>query len=285
MSIKQLIITTVLLTICIGIVATHHRPEPKPAPIPLVSKIRLLKTDVRNIAVARPSGSENNTKVRHYIEVSLTAMGLKTTQQSFSNGTNVIGIKRGLTSRTIIIGSHYDSVATTPGADDNASGCAVNLAIARALKDRKLRHTLVFVFFDAEEYGLVGSTKYAASAARNCDFMLNLDMVGTLTAIPRAAPDPVAPDLFVKYPWAKSITFQNSVGRSDHTSFQTRDVPTVWLFTGTHDRYHKASDRPVTLNYAGMKRITQYATDIVVSFDKKVDESLLRSLDVKAYTP
>jgi hypothetical protein len=104
-------------------------------------------------------------------------------------GANVVAVKPGLThpGRQIVIGGHYDSVVNighpmqwAPGADDNASGTALALEIARILRDVPLENTLVFIAFAAEEQGLDGSWHYAAEAAARGDdivLMLNADMI------------------------------------------------------------------------------------------------------------
>lgn len=180
---------------------------------------------------------------------------------------------------TIIVGSHYDSVLNTPGADDNASGCVVNLAVARALFSVKLTHTIKYIFFDAEERGLVGSAYYAAHMNEKCAFMVNLDMVGHL---PKHTGSPLD-SIFQKYLWARAVSFQNEGGPSDQTPFQRQRIPAIWIFTGTHAQYHRPSDTPTTLNFNGMRMIRDYVRDLVISFDKQVDTKYIQSL--KLYRP
>jgi Zn-dependent M28 family amino/carboxypeptidase len=220
-----------------------------------------------------------------YIETELKKLGLVVQRQSFSSGANIIGIQKGQSSKTIIIGSHYDSISGTPGADDNASGCAMTLLVARQLSRIKLRHTIRYIFFDAEERGLIGSSYYAKNMQEHCDFMVNFDMIGCLRAS-SVGPDVVFSDLFKRYPWAKAITFRQR-GPSDHASFQKRGIPCAWIFTGVHPRYHKSTDTPHTLNYEGMVKINQYVLDLILSLDKRADQAraLIESLPIRHYTP
>jgi Zn-dependent M28 family amino/carboxypeptidase len=234
-----------------------------------------MEDDVRAISIPRPSNTDSNQQVRSYIKKELVSAGLAVTEDKFSGGTNIVGTLKGTSGRTIIVGSHYDSVDSTPGADDNASGCALNLATARALSRTRTTHTLVFLFFDSEEYGLVGSSSYAKTAYSTCDFMVNLDMVGHLST---QVVGPIPPSLFEKYPWAESISYQNAGRMSDHSPFTDRGVPTVWVFTGTHPRYHRPSDTPDTLNYAGMRLIARYVTDMVTTFDSTPANTYVKSL-------
>src|SRR5439155_19212893 len=75
-------------------------------------------------------------------------------------GRNVVARKPGASGKTVVVGGHYDSVPTGPGANDNGSGTAVTLEVARVMAGRDYPHTLEFVAFDAEELGLLGSEYY-----------------------------------------------------------------------------------------------------------------------------
>lgn len=291
---KLLFVLTLLVSLsCLGCENPGPWMQPGPAPQPAppqpapVDALQCLTTDVARIAVARPSGSTANRQVAAYIETELKKLGLVVQRQAFSSGTNIIGIQKGTSSRTIIIGGHYDSVSRSPGADDNASGTAMTLLMARQLSRMKLQHTIRYVFFDAEERGLVGSAYYAKNMRETCDFMLNFDMVGCLRA-PSIGPDAVFSDLFKKYPWAKAITFRNS-GPSDHASFRKRGIPCAWIFTGDHSRYHKSTDTARTLNYQGMVRINRYAKDLILGLDKHAGRAkgraLIGTLSIRPYTP
>jgi len=271
---------SLLLLVCVGC-TPPLQPQPKPQPI---DAYKCVVTDVKRIAVNRPTGSEANRQVAVYIETELKKLGLMVQRQEFRSGVNIIGIQKGQTANTIIVGSHYDSVSGTPGADDNASGCAMTLLLARQLHQVKLQHTIRYVFFDAEERGLVGSLYYAKNMKEHCDFMVNFDMVGNLRPT-HVDPDEVFAELFKKYPWAKAISHKQRAGPSDHAPFQRRGIPFVWIFTGAHRRYHNSSDTPNTINYNGMVKINQYARDLILSFDKHVDRVLLESLTVIPYHP
>lgn len=280
-----------ILFACFGCEDPGPWMQPGPTPLPPqptpIDVHQCLVTDVARIAVARPSGSVANRRIATYIETELKKFGLMVQKQTFSSGTNIIGIQKGQSSRILIIGSHYDSVSGTPGADDNASGCAMTLLVARQLSRIKLQHSIRYVFFDAEECGLIGSSYYAKNMREHCDFIVNFDMVGCLR-VSSVGPDAVFSDLFKKYPWAKAITFRQK-GPSDHASFQKRGIPCAWIFTGDHPRYHESTDTPRTLNYKGMVRINQYAKDLILSLDKHAGrvkgQALIESLPIRYYTP
>jgi Zn-dependent M28 family amino/carboxypeptidase len=181
----------------------------------------------------------------------------------------------------IVVGAHLDHVGSDRrgrvlnGADDNASGSAIILEMAKRLSRGKPVQSVVFVWFTAEERGLVGSKQFAAypfdgdaDKENNLPtFMLNLDMVGHLDA--RMADEPGKEpggldDLYVKYPFAKRITSQGGGSGSDHASFTKKRVPSIFLHTGVGPTYHKYTDDANTLDYAGMESILDYAYDLMM---------------------
>jgi Zn-dependent M28 family amino/carboxypeptidase len=285
MKLHSILVVLILVT-CLGCEPPQSTPESQPKP---VDAYQCLTTDVKQIAITRPSGSAANQRIAAYITVELKKLKVVVQRQEFGSGVNIIGIQRGQTGQTIIVGSHYDSVSTTPGADDNASGCAMNLLLARQLASVQLYHTIRYVFFDGEEHGLVGSSYYARNMKEHCDFMVNFDMVGNLHSSYQADPDAVFSELFKKYPWARAISHRQGAGPSDHAPFQQRGVSFVWIFTGGHNRYHGPLDTPNTLNYEGMVKIDQYARDLILSLDKQenktANEVMIESLSLVPYMP
>ncbi|HAG84638.1 MAG TPA: peptidase M28 [Cyanobacteria bacterium UBA12227] len=101
----------------------------------------------------------------------------------------------------ILIGSHYDAVPGTPGADDNATGVAVLLELARAFAAKPLKYPVRLVAFDMEEYGLLGSAEYAAylyQQRQPLRLMLSLEMLGYCDSTPGSQKYP--PGLKYIYP-------------------------------------------------------------------------------------
>lgn len=136
---------------------------------------------------ARVAGSAKEEEARDYIESQFKRMGYTTNVQPFSytnrgtvvHSSNVIAYKKGKSSKEIIVGAHYDSVAAGKGSDDNASGVGVMLEAAEVLKKIKTPYSIKFVAFGAEEAGLRGSNYYAgqmtAEEIENTVGMINLD--------------------------------------------------------------------------------------------------------------
>ena len=205
---------------------------------------------------------------------------------------NVVGILRGtdpnLRDETVVIGGHYDHLghggegslapdafgAIHPGADDNASGTAAVMGLARAFAAAGgAPRTLVFVAFAGEEMGLLGSSEYVRRPAfplGRTVLMLNLDMVGRLrdgtlyvngvdggTGL-RALVTDAARGL--------GLTLElrgDPYAGSDHTSFYAAGRPVLFLFTGAHGDYHRPTDTWDKLNAAGLETVTTFAARVV----------------------
>ncbi len=125
---------------------------------------------------------KNRTFARNYITASLKSLGWSPNLQSFVDGINIVAEHPGKSSKigTIIVAAHYDTVPGSPGADDNASGVATLLEIARLFSTLPTPQTLKLVFFDAEEIGLRGSLAFTANKANLADLngVIVMDMIG-----------------------------------------------------------------------------------------------------------
>jgi hypothetical protein len=193
------------------------------------------------------------------------------------------------TDEAIVVGAHYDHLGRGGwgsltlganneihnGADDNASGTAVLLEVARQLAatDTPLPRRIVFVGFSAEELGLIGSRKYVKDPLvpiNKSIAMLNLDMVGRLrnnrlTVYGTGSSKFWAPLLETLAPRRElSITSKPSgYGPSDHASFYEAGVPVLHFFTGFHPQYHRPEDDVEHLNVQGMRSIASLVVDLV----------------------
>ncbi len=199
-------------------------------------------------------------------------------------GANVIGVLEGAGPRaeeTIVLGAHYDHLgygergsrrpeqrAIHPGADDNASGTAVILELARrfAMREEPPPRRLVFAAFDGEERGLIGSRQYVENPPfplESTIAMLNFDMVGrlrenqlTLTGLKTALE---FEELFsqANEPFGLRIRRWDRISRmSDHYDFHERGIPVLHFFTGMTDEYHTPDDTFDTINMEGVMQIT-----------------------------
>lgn len=127
-----------------------------------------------------------------YVKQTLSSLAYEIELHDFqvegSKFQNIIARKPGLDrNKRIIVGAHFDSVAGTPGADDNASGVAAMLELARILKDHSWKHTIEFVGFHMEEWNMLGSSAYVRKLKRenvNVRGMISLEMVGFTSDAP-----------------------------------------------------------------------------------------------------
>jgi Tol biopolymer transport system component len=198
---------------------------------------------------------------------------------------NVVGFLDNKASKTIVIGAHYDHLglnehnnSTKPnskgeihnGADDNASGVAGVLELARMLSTNKEieKANYIFALFSGEEDGLQGSkfmTENIKKLYPNVTTMINMDMIGKLNAskellIGGIGTSPEFKKIIEKNkPAGFNVTLDESgVGPTDHTSFYLKDIAVLNFFTGTHTDYHKPSDDEDKINYTGVKNIVEY---------------------------
>lgn len=201
---------------------------------------------------------------------------------------NVVAYLPGATGEHVVVGAHYDhlglgeqySLATSaagvihPGADDNASGAAGLLSLARRLASQpKLKRGVVFIAFAGEELGLLGSGHYAAHPLlpiREAVAMINMDMIGRVQdgrVVVSGAPTGSSLEAIVnraakRYPFKLDLNERGVYGSSDHTSFMARMVPVLFFFTGLHEDYHKPADTWEKLNAAGTASLLELIADV-----------------------
>jgi Zn-dependent M28 family amino/carboxypeptidase len=150
------------------------------------------------------SGRRHLATVENFIEKELASYGLKVESDYFSyrgtNFRNIVGRSSALRSGPLIIlGAHFDSVPGTPGADDNGSGVAVLLEVARLLSRARLRSEVLFCAFNLEELNMIGSSHFAKklkSAGVKVDAMVSLEMVGYTDSRPGSQKYPLGLSAF-----------------------------------------------------------------------------------------
>lgn len=248
----------------------------------LITDLRILSADDME---GRDTGAAGGARARTYIVSRLEAMGVEASAmgrlQPFQaqgrtregaktfNGTNILGLIPGtrVGDRYIVVSAHYDHVGANDGqiyngADDNASGVATMLELARSLKAQAPEHSVIFVAFDGEERGLIGARHFVeappvplSSIALNLNFDMTaraetdgrLWVTGThqhptfrpvLEAVPAQGPVSLA---FGK-DTPQDTGADNWVEASDHGAFYRAGVPFLYLGVDYHPDYHKPTD-------------------------------------------
>jgi hypothetical protein len=248
-----------------------------------------LKTLKEKIDRAEQPASQNIPGLTMRLQVTL--------EENRERAENVVGILPGsdpeLRKEAVVIGAHYDHLGfghfgtldrssegrIHHGADDNASGTAVLLDLARRLSQSLSRpaRTIVFAAFSGEELGLYGSRHYVnyppvrLSATKA---MINLDMVGRLRENrvtvfgSRSAKGLSAVISEEGRRLGLEIRESDGIGRSDHMSFYNKKIPALHFFTGSHPDYHRPSDTWDKLNIEGMARVS----DLVQATVRRIAE-------------
>lgn len=233
-----------------------------------------------------------DAKPKSAVLVDWKVQGAATVNQVKSQVSNIIATLEGtgpLADETIVIGAHYDHIGrggsnslargsneVHNGADDNGSGTAALLELARRLAARpqKLPRRLVFIAFTAEELGLIGSGRYVKEPVyplENTVAMFNMDMVGRLqddklTVFGTGTSSRWEAELAdLNQQAGFKMTYKpEGFGPSDHSSFYGKKIPVLHLFTGNHPDYHRPSDTWEKLNIDGMYRVVDLLEQIVV---------------------
>ncbi len=122
--------------------------------------------DIEHVAKSRPSASPHHRVVRDTCRDRLSALGYETRLLPYPTGENVVGSKTGFTkpNEVVVVGAHYDQLEGCPGADDNASGVAAVLEVARVLSSGRFDRSLVVACWDEGERGQLGSRAHARQA-------------------------------------------------------------------------------------------------------------------------
>ena len=246
----------------------------------------------------RKPGSDGDKKTISYVEDQFRRIGLepineKGYRHSFVwqapsktklETSNVVGIIEGTDDTCILLGAHMDHLGKASGlrvknriyngADDNASGVSALIEIAEAFVESKVvpKHTLIFVAFNAEEMGLIGSQFYVSYPVKPLEklfLMINLDMIGRLDGkdeldlqSSRISKDleKLIDKLDDEYPFDFDLTKAGS--RSDHAHFASQKIPVLFFHTGGHSLYHTTGDEIDTLDFDGLEKLTKFIFDL-----------------------
>jgi Zn-dependent M28 family amino/carboxypeptidase len=301
------------LAACVTPPAEVEREAVAPAVdnVQLLEDLRILSADDME---GRGTGTPGGEKARAYVVARLEAMGVAPASfgrlQPFEmtgrsaegprsfRGANVIGLIPGtrVSDRYIVVSAHYDHVGVHDGqifngADDNASGVATMLELARRLKAQPPEHSVLIVAFDGEERGLLGAQEFVkappvplTAIALNLNFDMtsraetdgHLWVTGTyqhptlrpvLETVPAAGP--------VSFAFGKDTpedTGENNwVDSSDHGVFHAMGLPFLYMGVDYHPDYHRPSDDFERITPAVFTASTELAIAGFRALDRSLD--------------
>jgi len=208
---------------------------------------------------------------------------------------NVLAFLPGKTDEYIIVGAHYDhlgrgnfdSLAPSqigqvhPGADDNASGTAGVLELARLFAPQagQMKRGILFMSFAGEELGLLGSAHWVKETTLPLDkavAMLNMDMIGRIkdgkVFIGGVGTGSSFKTILDEDKSKTKLNLEFSAGgyaASDHTSFVSKKIPVLFFFSGLHSDYHKPSDTADKINAGGAAQLL----DLVATIAQQIDDA------------
>jgi len=222
---------------------------------------------------------------------------------------NVLGAVRGsdptLRNEWIVVGAHYDHLGLDGefsldpngdgqihhGADDNASGTAGVLELARIAMARQaeLERSVLFMTFAAEEIGLLGSSYFVnhpTVAAEDIVAMINLDMIGRIrndrvfVSGVGTSPDfaPMLDELTQGGPLGLDFS-ESGMGASDHMSFNVKHIPVLFFFSGLHGDYHRPTDTADKINADGAATVLGLVYRVLDRLAEEPDRPLYTEVD------
>jgi hypothetical protein len=213
--------------------------------------------------IARATGQELAAATDPVVEMVLETDTRETTSQ------NVLANAQARRPKVLIVGAHLDSVSMGAGINDNATGVATVLEIARAVRKVAPGLSVRFAFWGAEELGLFGSRAYAGTVAPSQVVgYLNFDVLGSPSRRYGVYGDTRFVTRWLGYfsRTGATATAIDINGRSDHAPFAARGIPVAGLFAGDYSCYHRACDRVASIDLRTLDTLATAAAFGVASF-------------------
>jgi hypothetical protein len=319
------VVAAIVVLSCTSVRPDHSSPAPStPDAGRVLADIHHLASDALE---GRGTGTPGNDSAAAYAARRYAALGLQAAAPDFfqrfnarsaivahSGGAelatqNVVALLPGaepaLRGQVIVIGAHIDHLGRSKtgaldpeagdvirnGADDNASGTAAVLELARLFRGHPTRRSILFVNFSGEELGLLGSKYFVEQSPVPIDSivaMLNFDMIGRMRGdsviVYGVATATELPEVIASANTKVGLTVRgvgDGFGPSDHSSFFVRGIPVLHFFTNLHGDYHRASDDADKINAGGTTRVIALAERVVRTIDGRND----RLTFVRSVTP
>jgi aminopeptidase YwaD len=277
----------------------HYDNSPSNAGIPVIyltarAASKLLTSEGRDLTELNKL-AQGRTGYVSFVGSSLSIS--LTTEVNFirKNVRNIAGYLPGTSSdeNYFVVGAHFDHLGwgqdgtlyrgSDPqvhhGADDNASGTAGVLELAQYFAAHKLKHSVLFIAFNGEEMGLLGSGNWVNHPTKPLDkisAMFNIDMIGRRVDSTKrlnvqgtgSSPewDKIAKASNEKYHMDLALIPEGE-GSSDHASFYMKNIPVLFFFTGLHTDYHRPSDSVEKINIQGEQEVVAYIAEVMKRTD------------------
>ena len=287
------------------LIPLKHTPNSTAIGIPVIQISRSLANSLLNDSLEAVQAKINESESPYSMEIATNINAVISLEKEKVSIPNVLGILPGshatLKNEYIILGAHFDHLgyggkgsgslstdinAIHNGADDNASGTAGILELAAKLSSKpgNLKRSIIFMAYNAEEEGLLGSKYFVENPTVDLSkvtAMINMDMIGRMSdnkvTVGGTGTSPSFKSILDEIESDHDIILRRSAegyGPSDHASFYVNDIPVLFFFTGTHTDYHKPSDDWNHINAVGEKQILHMVHDIIYKIDS-FDEQLI----------
>jgi hypothetical protein len=296
---KLLLIAFTILLSC----GTVKNPSQSKQTSQLLKDVEILSSDAYE---GRKTGTKGAEMTRNYLINRMKAIGLapcpslNNYEQAFSlnrnpankalNAINLLGYIKGKTDDVIVISAHYDHLGITEtevynGADDNASGVAGLLYLAKYFSENRPNNSLIFAFFDGEEMGLQGAKHFVSNPPvplQNIKLNVNMDMIS------RSTKNEIYAVGTFKYPELKQFFINTNpnikvlfghddpklgsddwTNQSDQGAFNAKNIPFLYFGVEDHKDYHKVSDEFKNINQSFFIDAVKAIQEIIVNIDQQ----------------
>ena len=238
------------------------------------------------------------SKAPHSFETGIPVMGNVDIILQHEKTANVVAMIEGsdpaLKNEFLVVGAHYDHLgfggsgsgsrmpdtnAVHNGADDNASGTAMVMALANRLSSENVKRSIIFVAFSGEEIGLLGSKYFVNNPlveVKRIKGMFNFDMVGRFDkeknsiSVSGTGTSAEADSLLKMLETNLSFSVvhaSDGYGPSDHAAFYSSNIPVFYFNTGVHTDYHTPFDDTDKIDFEAEKKIGDFATQVILTVD------------------